>query len=109
MASATLLLHCHRFAFAFCTLRGRGARGGYKIWLVGVTYSTYLPSNHDMRYFVVRAHGKDEVARLALRFTDEKRTILAPLQDQFFRFLSGKIAMKPSAERKRWMVIRIYD
>jgi len=51
-----------------------------------------------MRYFVVRPHGEDEIARLALRFTDEKRTILASLQDQFFRFLAGKIAMKPSAK-----------
>lgn len=58
---------------------------------------TYLPSNHDMRHFVVCAHGEDEITRFTLRFTHKKRTILATFQYQFFSFLARKIAMKPSA------------
>lgn len=66
---------------------------------LGARLETHLPSDHDMRYFVVRSNGENEIAGLALRFTDEERTILASLQDQFFRFLAGKIAMKPSAKK----------
>lgn len=83
----------------FGTSRGDRDGGGWD----GIT--TYLPSNHDMRHFVICAHGENKITRFTLRFTHKKRTILATFQYQFFSFLARKIAMKPSAMSKKKMQI----
>lgn len=70
----------------------------------------YLPTDHHVGHFIVRAHRKYKISGFWLRFSHQERAVFATLQKQLFALLSRQITVEPSANiDKHWDFFLIFS